>query len=198
MYKTVVRTFVLYGCELWNNLSAKDTQRLHVFQHSVCKTAQNLPRKTKSDICESLFGVYPISSEIDIRKLLFLGRLCLLNYEILANRIFLTRFSSFLENLSKYQLWFIPDILNLLTEYKLLESLQQWLDTGTFPSKPTWKIIVNQAVNQIFQDEDPAKFWRFPSNCYEISQCKFICNLISDQPYENSCNMFLFCNLRNP
>lgn len=104
MYKTVVRTFVLYGCELWNNLSAKDTQRLHVFQHSVCKTAQNLPRKTRSDICESLFGVYPISSEIDIRKLLFLGRLCLLNYEILANRIFLTRFSSFLENLSKYQL----------------------------------------------------------------------------------------------
>lgn len=27
MYKTVVRPSVLYGCELWNNLSAKDTQR---------------------------------------------------------------------------------------------------------------------------------------------------------------------------
>lgn len=111
MYKTVVGPSV----------SAKDTQRLHVFQHSVCKTAQNLPRKTRSDICESLFGVYPISSEIDKRKLLFLGRLRLLNYETLANRIFLTRLFSFLENLSKHQLGFIPDILNLLTEYNLLK-----------------------------------------------------------------------------
>lgn len=34
IYKTVVRPSMLYGCELWNNLSAKDTQRLHVFQHS--------------------------------------------------------------------------------------------------------------------------------------------------------------------
>ena len=137
---------MLYGCELWNNLSAKDAQRLHVFQHSVCKTAQNLPRKTRSDIC-AFFGVYPISSEIDKRKLLFLGRLCLLNYEILANRIFLTRLFSLLENLSKYQLGYIPDILNLLTEYNLLEILQQWLDTETFPNKQTWKITVNQAVN---------------------------------------------------
>lgn len=103
IYKTVVIPSMLYGCELWNNLSAKDAQRLHVFQHSVCKTAQ-----TRSDICESLFGVYPISSEIDKRKLIFLGWLCLLNYEILADRIFLTRHFSFLENLSKYQLGFIP------------------------------------------------------------------------------------------
>lgn len=96
----------------------------------------------------------------------------------------------------------------MLTEYNLLELLQQWLDTGTFPNKQTWKIIVNQAFNQrhrtlrqsrisadpgfsrflaIFQDKDPAKFsnWRFPTNCYEISQCKFICKLISDQPYKN-------------
>uniref|UniRef100_A0A8W8JLE5 Uncharacterized protein n=1 Tax=Magallana gigas TaxID=29159 RepID=A0A8W8JLE5_MAGGI len=49
-------------------IQAKNTQRLHVFQHSVCKTAQ-----TRSDMCESLFGVYPISSEIDKRKLIFLG-----------------------------------------------------------------------------------------------------------------------------
>uniref|UniRef100_A0A8W8KPH4 Uncharacterized protein n=1 Tax=Magallana gigas TaxID=29159 RepID=A0A8W8KPH4_MAGGI len=68
IYKTVVIPSMLYGCKLWNNLSAKNTQRLHVFQHSVCKTAQ-----TRSDICESLFGVYPISSEIDKRKLIFLG-----------------------------------------------------------------------------------------------------------------------------
>lgn len=34
MYKTVVRPSVLYGSDFWNNMSAKDSQRLHVFQHS--------------------------------------------------------------------------------------------------------------------------------------------------------------------
>lgn len=37
----------------------------------------------------------------------------------------------------------------------------------------------------IFQDKDPSQFWRFPTDCYEISQCKFICKLISHQPFEN-------------
>lgn len=64
MYKNVVRPTVLYACELLN-LSSKDTQRLHVFLHSVCKTAQNLPRRTRSDLSESIFSVYPIIYEID-------------------------------------------------------------------------------------------------------------------------------------
>ena len=197
---------MLYGCELWNNLTAKDLQRLHVFQHSVCKTAQTLPHRTRSDICESLFGLYPISSEIDKCKLRFFGRLCLLNYQTLPHRIFLTRLFSFLADLSKRQMGFIPDILKLLEKYNLTQFLQQWLDYGTFPNKQTWKTIVTQAVYQhhetlrtsricgpdfsrfsaIFQDEDPSQFWRFPTNCYEISLCKFICKLISDPPYVNS------------
>ena len=50
LYKRVVLSSVLYGCELWNNISSKDSQRLNVFQHFVCKNAQNLPKGTRSDI----------------------------------------------------------------------------------------------------------------------------------------------------
>ena len=42
LYKSVVIPSVLYGCEFCNNLSAADSQRLHVFQNSICKSVQNL------------------------------------------------------------------------------------------------------------------------------------------------------------
>lgn len=103
LYKTIVLPTVLYGCELWSNLSTNDLQRLNVFQHFVCKNAQNLPTKTRSDICESVFNVLPIKSEIDIRKLLFLGRLCLMDHQSLSKKIFSTRLFSFLENISNKQ-----------------------------------------------------------------------------------------------
>lgn len=86
--------------------------------------------------------------------------------------------------------------------------------------KQTWKTAVRRAVYQhqaalrksrvicdsdffrfsaIINDKDPSNFWHFSSNCSEISQCKFICKLISDQPYENSnicqlCGVFFFCD----
>lgn len=84
--------------------------------------------------------------------------------------------------------------------------------------KQTWKTAVRRAVYQhqaalrksrvicdsdffrfsaIINDKDPSNFWHFSSNCYEISQCKFIWKLISDQSYENSnicqlCGVFFF------
>lgn len=188
------RPTVLYGSELWNNLSATDTQRLAVFQHSMCQKSQTLSRRTRSNICERLFGVYPISSEIDRRKLLFCGRFCLLNCQALPEKIFLTRLFSFFKNFTQRQLGIIPYILNLLPEYNLVEFLQQWLN-GAFPTKQTWKTIVKRAFYQhratlrnsrmicdpdilrlsiILQGTDPSSFCHFPSNCHEISLCKFI------------------------
>lgn len=107
LYKTIVLPTVIYGCELWSNLSTNDLERLNVFQHFVCKNAQNLPTKTRSDICEIVFNVLPIISEIDIRKLLFLGRLCLIDHQFLSKKIFSTRLFSFLENISNKQRGFL-------------------------------------------------------------------------------------------
>ena len=75
LYRTVVRSSVLYGCELWNNLSSKDIQRLNTFQHYISKHAQSLPAHTRSAMAESMVGLLPIMSEVDIRKLLFFGLL---------------------------------------------------------------------------------------------------------------------------
>ena len=199
LYKRVVLSSVLYGCELWNDISQKDSQRLNVFQHLVCKNAQGLPKRTRSDICETLFDVLPIQSEIDVRKLLFFGRLCRLDCRTLPKMIFLSRFFSYVEGLARTQMGFIPDIMSLLTTYNLLDDVHSWLTSGSCPTKMSWKRTVRAAVNQlsqserdlrmagnsfsrfreVFENRNPRAFWRLPANCYEISLCKLICKIIS-------------------
>lgn len=97
-------------------------------------------------MCESLLGLLPISSEIDIRKLQFLGRLCELDIKTLPKRIFLHRLFSYLYSPVCKPYGFIPDIISILSKYSLLNHLLLYLDEGYFPPKPEWKIIVKASV----------------------------------------------------
>ena len=202
LYRTIVLPSVLYGCEIWGHINNTDMQRLNVFQHFVCKNIIGLPKYSRSDIAESLSGLLPIRSEIVIRKLLFLGRLCRLNYRMLPKRVFMTRLFSFLENLSEKQIGFIPDIISLLQEFDLFEVFNEWIVYGSFPSKLHWKCIVRNAVNDSFKqsritrmshDTDFSRFcsifpdnairlWSLPTNCYEISLCKYIAKICAEPP----------------
>jgi hypothetical protein len=99
LYKSVVLPTVLYGYEMWNNLKSVDLTNLNRFQHFIVKRIQNLRTCTRSDMCQSLHGIHPISSYIDTRKLLFLQKLCSLDDNFLTKRIFMTRlFSYFADN----------------------------------------------------------------------------------------------------
>jgi hypothetical protein len=48
LYSKVVILTVLYGCEMWNNLSKKDLCNLQIFQHFVVKHIQVMHRRTRS------------------------------------------------------------------------------------------------------------------------------------------------------
>uniref|UniRef100_A0A8W8L5Q8 Reverse transcriptase domain-containing protein n=1 Tax=Magallana gigas TaxID=29159 RepID=A0A8W8L5Q8_MAGGI len=146
LYKKVVLPSVLYGSELWCDLRQTDTQILNTFQHFICQHAMALQKQTRSDMCESLLGFLPISSEIDIRKLQFLGRLCELDTKTLPKRIFLHRLFSYLYSPVCKLYGFIPDIISILSKYSLLNHLLLYLDEGYFPPKPEWKIIVKASV----------------------------------------------------
>ncbi|KAK3105405.1 hypothetical protein FSP39_024486 [Pinctada imbricata] len=202
LYRTIVLPSVFYGCEIWGQINNTDMQRLNVFQHFVCKNIMGLPRYSRSDIAESLLGLLPIRSEIVIRKLLFLGRLCRLNYRMLPKQVFMTRLFSYLEDLSGKQIGFIPDILSLLQEFDLFDVFNEWIIHGSFPSKLIWKRIVRNAVNDLFtqsritrmsHDTDFSRFrtifpdnavrlWSLPTNCYEISLCKYIAKICAEPP----------------
>ncbi|KAK3088399.1 hypothetical protein FSP39_018702 [Pinctada imbricata] len=200
LYKRIVLQSALYGCELWHNLSCKDTQELNVFQHFICKNALDLPRRSRSDICEGLFDVLPIHYEIDKRKLLFFGRLCRMDNSLLPKKIFLTRLFSSIENTERKHTGFIPDILKTLSRYNLEECLRSWLSEGFFPGQDEWKktirlTLTNKFVQDrelrmrgdhdfdnfrdIFVDSSPASIWKIPTNSRELAVCRFIVKVIA-------------------
>ena len=87
LYKSVV----LPTCfiRLWNMKQSKinSPTTFTTFQHFIVKKIQNLRTCTWSDMCQSLLRIYPISSYIDTRKLLFLQKLCSLHDSFLTKRI---------------------------------------------------------------------------------------------------------------
>ena len=76
LYKKDVIPVVTYGCEIWNNLKHDDNYELIKLQHHIVKKVQGFNQYIRSDMCESMVGLYRIHVEIDRRKLLFLRRLC--------------------------------------------------------------------------------------------------------------------------
>lgn len=116
-----------------NNLSANHYLRLNVFQNFVCKNAQYLPTKTRFEICESVVNVPPFKSEINIRKLIFLGRLCLMDHQSLSKRIFSTR------------LFLLPEKLSNTQPYN------RGSMKNSIPLKETYKQIVRFAVSKLQQ-----------------------------------------------
>ena len=215
LYKRVVLPTVLYGCELWNGLSTQDLNRLQILQHFICKHVMNLPKRYRSDLCESLFDVLPIDAEIDVRKLLFFGRLCRMKFDALPKQIFLVRLFSYLENLTRNQLGFMPDIFRILNQYDLSSFLQSWLQDGSFPDKLVWKRLVRNAVSnehiscrnnrmladqelrgfcRIFEQSEPCSIWKAPTNCWDISVVKFVCKIYSISGTHDDHNACLLCN----
>ena len=76
LYRKVILPSLLYGCELWNELSVTDTKKLSQLQHFLVKDMHGFETRTRSDMCESMLGLLEIVREIDKRKLLFFCKLC--------------------------------------------------------------------------------------------------------------------------
>lgn len=50
LYKRVIIPSILYGCEVWCDLCAKDIETLNTFHHFIAKHAIGLPCHTRSDM----------------------------------------------------------------------------------------------------------------------------------------------------
>ena len=183
LYKTIVLPSILYGCELWNHTNNEDLRRLNTLQHGIIKQILGLPKLTRSDICEQLLDILPISAEIDYRKLLFLGRLCRMNTDYLSKKIFTSRLFSFLYQLTENQTGFIPNVFSLLSYYHLSSYLDTWISTGAFPSKPLWKSVVRTAV---YENKTSQRSNRTNS---DPDFARFNAILHNSNPYMESCKL---------
>ncbi|VDI63094.1 Hypothetical predicted protein [Mytilus galloprovincialis] len=137
----------LYGCELWNNLTQTELTMLERSHRFVCKIIQGLPKRTRSDKCTSLLGWFSVESIINRCKLLFFGRLCRLKSSALPKRIMISRLMEFKHKCVPEQLGFIPDIYKAAEKYNITDYIVNFANTGSFPSKKLWSVIVNQNIN---------------------------------------------------
>ena len=51
LYRKDILPSLLYGCELWNELSISDTKKLRQLQHFLVKDMQGFETRTRSDMC---------------------------------------------------------------------------------------------------------------------------------------------------
>ena len=154
-------------------------------------------------MCESINGIHPIMSFIHKRKLFFFQKLCMLDNNYLSKRIFLIRLFSFLIDPHRRHYGYIPDIIDILRTYGLIQYLTEYIDTGSFPSKSQWKSIVHKTVNEqqsvnwlnrialddnfmrfrnIHKTVSMTNFWKKAQSFAEIRNSYFITKLLADIP----------------
>lgn len=147
---------MLYGCELWNNLTQTEIDILNRTNRFAAKRLQGLGPQTKSEAAIGSIGLWNIEGYIDKRKLLFLGNLCRAETNSVQKEIFIFRLYSFLYGSSQKNQGFVPDIYRILHKYNLREVMDDYLVNQSFPSKNLWKNLV---VNTI--DRTQMVNWRF-------------------------------------
>ena len=135
---------VLYGAELWHNMSSADIYKLEKFMRLAAKSIQRFPSRTRTDMALGMLGWLPMMSYVEQRKLLFLQNLCTMPPNLLPRKVFNFRLNLFVLRENKNQSGFIPDIWKVLQKYHLEEYLLSYLATSLFPTKGTWKTIVKQ------------------------------------------------------
>ena len=76
IYKSIVMPRALFGCEMLQSLSDRDNLNVNRSRGLCLKQIQGLKSRWRTDIVLGLLGVLPLQTEIDKRKLTFLGQLC--------------------------------------------------------------------------------------------------------------------------
>lgn len=122
LYKSVVQSTFLYGCELWNNLTQTKIKDIEKFHHYCLKKIQYLPGNTRSVMCESLLGVCPLNSPKSAWKRVTQNAIHVYErnrvHALMANDTDFIRFRSIHKGSKPYHLWKIP---SNTTELKLIQ-----------------------------------------------------------------------------
>jgi hypothetical protein len=117
--------------------------------HRFCaKLLQEFHPRTKTTIALSMLGWYTMAAYIDRRKLLFLGRLCRLDNDILVKKMFLNRLHQCLMGCTAKSLGFIPDIVGILKKYNLTGILDHYVTDGQWPDKKPWRSMVDISIHE--------------------------------------------------
>ena len=146
LYSSIVLLKALYSCELWNNINTTAMSQL-VIAHRFCiKFCQGLPKLTRTDIVLGLVGLSSIEAHIDMQKLNILGTLCRADSSLIAKYLFTSRLHQYRLCYRGSQRGFITDLYSILRKYSLESHINDYIISGTFPSKVEWKQRCKTAI----------------------------------------------------
>lgn len=196
LYKSVVQSTFLYGCELWNNLTQTNIKEIEKFHHYCLKKIQYLPVHTRSAMTEALLGLGSLNSEIEKRKLLFFHKISKMTETCMTKKIFLRRLFLYTQSINNSsQLGFVPDLFNILNKYHLLQYLYSFMNYVELPPKSSWRRIIQKAIHDyeknrihsvmsnnpdfirfksIHSAYKPYHIWKIPSHPAELKLIQFI------------------------
>ena len=107
IWATVGLPTMLFGCELWSNITKTEHEILERVDRFAAKRAQGLAPSTRSEATIGSLGLWTIEGHIDKIQLMFLHKLLSLNPTNVERIRFVARLSSFFNGVTKKQLGFI-------------------------------------------------------------------------------------------
>ena len=146
-----------------------------------------------------MVGLYPLKTQVDKRKLMFLYKILNLPATTTCKQIFIRRYLCFITNEHGDRMkGFVPDACNLLIKYDLVHLLNNYMSNQKLPAKHEWKSIVYKAINrqhtthwrqrieqtasfslfkQLHASIRPALLWTYPTNRYELHLARKIAEI---------------------
>ena len=145
IYDSVVLPKALYGCELWCSLCQSDLIILERSHRLCIKTIQGIGKYTRTCVALGLIGAVSVECEIEKRKGILFGQLCRLDTRFAVKRLFLYRLTSkYIHNDRDRGL--IADMFQILSKYDIEYVVADFVRTGVFPSKYTWKRLLSSKI----------------------------------------------------
>ena len=198
--KKIVIPSILYGSEVWNNISKAETDQINRTQRRIVKKIQGFPLRTRTDICESMLGLHPLYAEIIKQKLMFLHKIMSLSADTISSQIFFRRLYLYVTDEDLVSSGFIPDICKILCHYNLqfYFILNAFSNGARFPGKYEWRGIVRKAIynkehdlwqtrlnndnelkrfRQMHTSVQPCLLWTLPKNRIQLRLARYISHL---------------------
>jgi hypothetical protein len=148
IWTTVGLPTMLFGGELWSNITKTEYDILERVNRFAAKRAQGLAPSTRSEAALGSLGLWTIEGHIDKVQLMFLHKLLSLKSTNVDKIIFVVRLSSFFNGVTKKKMGFIPNIVRILNKYGLGDYLTTYIQTGQVQTKSSWKSLVKASIHQ--------------------------------------------------
>ena len=148
IYETVIFPKALYGCELRWNISQTDMLLLERSHRLCLKTIHDIDRHTSTSVALSPTGSFNLQYEIDKRKANLLGQLNRLDPHFAAKPLFLHR-STTQYLFKQHKFGFVVDVCRILEDYSLGYVLTEYINSGLFPTKYSWKKLVSNKLDRV-------------------------------------------------